>query len=114
MNKKDEDNKEEKLKEINNYCEECRKEDKSVSQNLILIGFKICNSCKISKTIFPIQLLTTPAGRLFNLLIIKEIDKNNVENSMVLKVFNRLLLIKNTLINFAANVHTFNEMANNI
>jgi hypothetical protein len=54
MNKKNEDNKEEKLKEINNYCEECRKEDKSVSQNLILIGFKICNSCKISKTIFPI------------------------------------------------------------
>ena len=44
----------------------------------------------------------------------KEIDKNNVENSMVLKGFNRLLLIKNTLINFGANVHTFNEMTNNI
>ena len=43
-----------KLEEINNYCEECREEDKSVSQNLILTGFKVCNSCKLSKTIFPI------------------------------------------------------------
>ena len=54
MKKEDKNKKEENLEEINNYCEECRKEDKSVSQNLILIGFKICNSCKISKTIFPI------------------------------------------------------------
>ena len=44
----------EKFEEINNFCEECKKEDKSVSQNLILTGFKICNSCRISKTIFPI------------------------------------------------------------
>jgi|TARA_B100001142_G_scaffold268282_1_gene273373 hypothetical protein len=42
------------LDEFNNYCEECKKEDKSVSQNLILIGYKICKSCRISKTIFPI------------------------------------------------------------
>ena len=45
---------EEKILEINDYCEECKKEDKSVSQNLILTGFKVCNSCKLSKTIFPI------------------------------------------------------------
>jgi len=44
----------ENFEEINNICEECKKEDKSVSQNLILTGFKICNSCKLSKTIFPI------------------------------------------------------------
>ena len=31
----------EKFEEIDNFCEECKKEDKSVSQNLILIGFKI-------------------------------------------------------------------------
>ena len=37
-----------------NTCEECKKIDESVLQNLILIGFKICNSCKISKTLFPI------------------------------------------------------------
>ena len=43
-----------KFEEIDNFCEECKKEDESVSQNLILIGFKICNSCKISKTLFPI------------------------------------------------------------
>jgi len=42
------------LEEFNNYCEECKKENKSVSQNLILIGLKICESCRISKTIFPI------------------------------------------------------------
>ena len=46
--------KEKDLKEFNNYCEECKKEDVSVSQNLILTGFKTCNSCKTSKTIFPI------------------------------------------------------------
>tara|TARA_B110001454_G_C12438238_1_gene316641 strand:- start:391 stop:561 length:171 start_codon:yes stop_codon:yes gene_type:complete len=45
---------EEKIIELDNYCEECRKEDESVSQNLILTGFKVCNSCKISKTLFPI------------------------------------------------------------
>ena len=54
MNNESEDNKEENFVEINNYCEECKKKDESVSQNLILTGFKICNSCKISKTIFPI------------------------------------------------------------
>ena len=45
---------EEKILELDNYCEECKKEDESVSQNLILTGFKICNSCKTSKTLFPI------------------------------------------------------------
>ena len=44
----------EKFEEINNFCEECKREDESVYQNLILTGFKICNSCKTSKTIFPI------------------------------------------------------------
>ena len=43
-----------KLEKTNNFCEECKKEDESVSQNLILTGFKLCKSCKISKTIFPI------------------------------------------------------------
>ena len=37
-----------------NFCEECKKEDESVKQNLIMHGFKFCNSCKLSKTIFPI------------------------------------------------------------
>ena len=48
------DLKEKDLKDFNNFCEECKKEDKSVSQNLILTGFKICKSCRTSKTIFPI------------------------------------------------------------
>ena len=30
------------LEEFNNKCEECRKDHESVSQNLILTGFKIC------------------------------------------------------------------------
>jgi hypothetical protein len=42
------------IMEFNNFCEECKKEDQSVSQNLILTGFKVCNSCKLSKTIFPV------------------------------------------------------------
>ena len=43
-----------KSPELNNICDECREKDESVSQNLILTGFKICKSCRISKTIFPI------------------------------------------------------------
>tara|TARA_B110000037_G_C16965779_1_gene442897 strand:- start:272 stop:442 length:171 start_codon:yes stop_codon:yes gene_type:complete len=46
--------KKEDLEKFDNYCEECKNEDQSVSQNLILIGFKVCESCRISKTIFPI------------------------------------------------------------
>tara|TARA_B100000686_G_scaffold301297_1_gene336482 strand:- start:579 stop:734 length:156 start_codon:yes stop_codon:yes gene_type:complete len=41
------------LKDLNDICEECQKEDESVSQNLILMGFKICKSCRTSKVIFP-------------------------------------------------------------
>ena len=44
----------EDLEDLDNICEECHKEDESVSQNLILTGFKICKSCRVSKTIFPI------------------------------------------------------------
>ena len=40
--------------ELDNICEECKKEDESVSQNLIMNGYKICESCKLSKTIFPV------------------------------------------------------------
>ena len=46
--------KDENKKELNEICEECKKEDESVSHNLILIGFKICKSCRLSKTVFPI------------------------------------------------------------
>jgi len=46
--------KKEDLDEFNDYCEECKKQHKTVSQNLILTGFKVCESCRISKTIFPI------------------------------------------------------------
>tara|TARA_B100000945_G_C20382747_1_gene598115 strand:- start:473 stop:640 length:168 start_codon:yes stop_codon:yes gene_type:complete len=42
------------LEEFNNKCEECRKDHESVSQNLILTGYKVCKSCRISKTIFPV------------------------------------------------------------
>ena len=40
--------------ELNNICEECKKEEESVSQNLIKHGYKICDSCYASKTIFPV------------------------------------------------------------
>ena len=42
------------LKDLDNICDECKEENESVSQNLILTGFKICKSCRVSKTIFPI------------------------------------------------------------
>ena len=45
----DEDN-----EELNNICDECKEVDESVTQNLILTGFKLCKSCRVSKTIFPI------------------------------------------------------------
>jgi hypothetical protein len=45
---------EEIIRELNNICEECKKEDESVSQNLILTSYKLCSSCRVSKTIFPI------------------------------------------------------------
>ena len=44
----------ETIKELDNICEECKKEDESVSQNLILTSYKLCSSCRVSKTIFPL------------------------------------------------------------
>ena len=40
--------------ELNNICEECKEEDESVTHYLILTGFKLCKSCRVSKTIFPL------------------------------------------------------------
>jgi len=52
---KDENNKISQLnKESDEICEECKEYSKSVQENLIMHGYKICNSCKISKTIFPL------------------------------------------------------------
>jgi|TARA_B100001063_G_scaffold243158_1_gene273183 hypothetical protein len=45
---------EEQIRDLNNICDECNKKDESVFHNLILTGYKICKSCRISKTIFPI------------------------------------------------------------
>ena len=41
-------------KEIDDICEECQKKDKSVTEILILTGYKLCKSCGLSKTLFPI------------------------------------------------------------
>ena len=41
-------------KTLDKICEECSKESESVSQNLIMYGYKVCESCRISKTIFPV------------------------------------------------------------
>ena len=40
--------------DLDDICDECKSEDSSVTENLILTGFKICKSCRISKTLFPI------------------------------------------------------------
>ena len=47
-------NSEEIARDLNGICDECKIKDESVSQNLILTSYKLCSSCKISKTIFPI------------------------------------------------------------
>ena len=39
---------------IYNICEECKNEDETVKQNLIMHSYKICNSCNLSKRIFPL------------------------------------------------------------
>ncbi len=39
---------------LDDYCEECCRKDESVSQNLLMFVYKICASCRISKTIFPL------------------------------------------------------------
>jgi len=56
MTKNDDNNsfKLENIQDLNDICDECKKLDESVSQNLILTGFKICKSCRVSKTIYPI------------------------------------------------------------
>tara|TARA_B100001094_G_C17690677_1_gene557857 strand:- start:3 stop:164 length:162 start_codon:yes stop_codon:yes gene_type:complete len=51
---KDKDIQEKNLKDLDNICDECNEKDESVFQNLILTGYKICKSCRVSKTIFPI------------------------------------------------------------
>ena len=40
--------------DLDDICDECKNKDESVTQNLILTGFKICKSCRVSKTIFPL------------------------------------------------------------
>ena len=50
----DDQNNNDILNDLNGICDECKNKDESVSQNLILTGFKLCKSCRVSKTIFPI------------------------------------------------------------
>ncbi len=50
----DKDITKEEDQDLDDICDECKNKDESVLQNLILTGFKICKSCRISKTIFPI------------------------------------------------------------
>ena len=45
---------EEEQEKTDNLCEECKKEDESVKQNFIMYSFKVCNSCNLAKTIFPL------------------------------------------------------------
>ena len=40
--------------EIDDVCEECKNKYENVKSNLVMHGYKICDSCKISKTLFPI------------------------------------------------------------
>ena len=54
IDKMDEKNLKANTEELNNICDECKEKHESVTQNLILTGFKLCKSCRLSKTIFPL------------------------------------------------------------
>ena len=43
-----------KENELNEVCEECKEKEETVTQNMLMYGFKICESCRLSKTIYPI------------------------------------------------------------
>ena len=45
---------EKNLRDLDNICDECKEDDESVPQNLILMGLKICKFCRTSKTTFPL------------------------------------------------------------
>ena len=64
-------------KELDDICEECKKTDESVTENLMLTGYKVCKSCRISKTLFPIQLILL-IGKASILLITNDIDKKTI------------------------------------
>ena len=36
---------EKNIKDLDDICDECKEQHESVTQNLILTGFKICESC---------------------------------------------------------------------
>ena len=40
--------------DLENICEECKAESESVAHNLIKHGYKVCDTCYRSKTIFPV------------------------------------------------------------
>ena len=41
-------------KKFDKICEECKNFSESVRSNLIMHGFKVCDSCKLAKNIFPV------------------------------------------------------------
>jgi len=43
---------EKNLKDLDDICDECKEQHESVTQNLILTGFKICKSCRVQKQFF--------------------------------------------------------------
>ena len=75
--KKKDDFLEKNLKDLDEICEECHKEDESVTQNLIMTGYKLCKSCRTSKTVFPLQLILL-TGIEFILFIMNVIERKAI------------------------------------
>lgn len=48
------DDSETSIENLDCICEDCLNESDQVLSNLVMYGYKICESCRISKTIFPI------------------------------------------------------------
>ena len=86
--------------ELNDICDECKKEDETVTQNLILTGYKLCNSCRTSKTLFPFQIFVLIGNELIfvitNEIVKKEIirnDKKTIPNAFKLDFKFKICLV---------------------
>ena len=73
------------LEDLNNFCEECKKEDKSVSQNLILTGFKIC---ELMATLAGIHLYKERGYKVYDEIIYESKKGNRVKMFKMTKSLN--------------------------
>ena len=57
---------EEIIRELNNICDECKREDESVSQNLILTSYRLFHSISVKLSLLSKNLISTLSANLGN------------------------------------------------